>query len=350
VPEKRRQRGPLGEFELIREVDDLRRALSDTQMKLARAKAKTDDLVDAALEGARDAMLALGPVAPVPAPKLRPGKGKPEVALWHSTDWQGGKLSTSYNSAVMRERLMRFCDKAERLTNIHRAGCPVDEAVLLLGGDLIEGLLIFPGQAFEVDSTIFTQWVHAARLVVDIVRRALAIYKRVRVVAEWGNHGRVGESRSNVPRSDNYDRMAYFHAREMLAGEKRLTWQDSDEDVQNVEIGNYRAILFHGDEVGRHGKASPTTIVKHVAFWKSGSHGWPFQDAYFGHLHNHQEWALPDGTGAVFMTGAPESDNRYAYTTLASRAMPTQRLHFIDPEEGFVTAQYKVRLTAPKPG
>lgn len=38
--------------------------------------------------------------------------------------------------------------------------------------------------------------------------------------------------------------------------------------------------------------------------------------------------------------------NRYARDTMASSAIPSQRLHFIDPDAGHVTASYKVWLEA----
>ena len=252
--------------------------------------------------------------------------------------------TTSYNSEVMRERVMRFCEKAARITEIQRADHPVSHCVIAFGGDMVEGLFNFPTQAFEIDSTIFAQYVNVSRLEVDVVRYALSIYETVEVVAEWGNHGRIGSKRDAVPRSDNFDRMTYELSRQLLSGEKRLKWEDCPEDIQRIEIGNYRALLCHGDEVGRNGFASPSTIVQHVNRWRSGAYPWPFRDVYVGHYHTHNEWAIANGEGAVYQTGSTESDNRYAGVMLAASAIPTQRLSFIDPERGRVTAQYKIWL------
>lgn len=336
----------LSEFTALTEAEELRNVVSDLQAKLRRAKAKVDDLVAATIEGAKGAMLAHGPVPPVPKPKPDRRAKTSEVALWHLTDWQGAKVTTSYNSDVMRERVLRYCDKAERLTQIQRADHPVKDCTIMFGGDIGEGLFQFPSQPFEIDASIFGQFTTSARLLVDVVRRALALYETVTVVGEWGNHGRQGGKRAVVPRSDNYDRMIYELARALLQGEERLTWEDSAEDVQHVEIGNYRALLIHGDEIGRNGYASPMTIVSHVSRWQSGAHPWEFTDCYMGHYHTHAEWPLPNGRGSVFQTGSPESDNRYAGVMLAGQAIPSQRLHFIDPERGRVAAVYKVWLDA----
>jgi hypothetical protein len=336
----------LDEFEGYDDAAELRRQLGRLQARVRRMRDQQADLVQAVFEGARDALTALGPVPKVPAPKADRRK-KPEAALWHLTDWQGSKVTATYNTDVMRERIIRYCEKAARLTEIQRAAHPVEECHILFGGDMAEGLFNFPTQPFEIDGTLFAQFAAVARLEADVVRRALAIYRRVVVIQEWGNHGRLGNKRAVVPRADNLDRMIYELAREILRPEienGRVVWEDSEEDIHPFVIGNYRGLLIHGDEIGRNGFASPTTIVKHVNQWKGGGLEHPFRDCYMGHFHNHQEWALADGLGAVYMTGSPESDNRYAGVTMASRSASTQRLHFVDPDRGRVTAQYKVEL------
>lgn len=326
------------------DVRELRNVIMRLQKQLLKAKTKTDDLVEATHQSAYDAMLTYGPISPVTPPVADKRRGKSEVALWHMTDWQGAKKTTSYDSKVMKRRVMQFAERAVRITDIQRADHPVKDCTIMFGGDMVEGLFNFPSQAFEIDATIFEQYVTVSRLCVDVVRYALAHYEKVTVVAEWGNHGRIGSKRDNVPRSDNFDRMCYELARQLLGQEKRLTWEDSPDDWQKVSIGNYRAVLIHGDEVGRNGFASPGAIVQHMNRWRSGALPWEFRDVYVGHYHTHAEWPMANGQGAVYQTGSTESDNRYAGIMLAASATPSQRLHFIDPVKGRVTAGYKVWL------
>jgi len=326
------------------DVIELRKALMRVQKQLLQAKERTDQLVEVTHQAAHDAVLGMGTIQPVKERVLPKGKKKAEVALWHMTDWQGAKKTTSYNSQIMQKRVMQFAEKAVAITDIMRADHPVNECVIMFGGDMVEGLFNFPSQAFEIDSTLFEQYVNVSRLCVDVVRYALANYSKVTVVPEWGNHGRIGSKRDNVPRSDNFDRMCYELARQLLASEKRLTWQECPEDIQRVEIGNYRALLIHGDEVGRNGFASPGAIVQHANRWRSGAYPWEFRDVYIGHYHTHAEWAMANGQGSVYQSGSTESDNRYAGVMLAASATPSQRLHFVDPVKGRVTAAYKVWL------
>lgn len=326
-------------------LEEMRAALVRTQRQLREAKDRDAWLSALIVESCRDAILA-EPLQRVIEPAKDRRRKHPEVALWHLTDWQGAKVTPSYDSAVMRQRVHRFVDKAERITAIQRADHPVRDVVIALGGDMIEGLWNFPTQPYEIDATLFEQYVSVANLLVEVVRRALSCYEQVTVVAEWGNHGRLGSKRDAVPKGDNADRMTYELARQVLAasGETRLSWGDSPEDIQRLEIGNYRALLMHGDEVGRAGFASPSAWQAAGNRWKAGAYGWDFQDIYLGHYHRHGQEPLSDGLGAIYWTGSTESENRYARDSMAASGVPSQRLHFIDPDAGRVTAAYQVWL------
>ena len=325
------------------QIQQLRRALDNSYRELAKHKDKTAQLIDVVHSAAYDAMLSMGPIEPVPTPKLH-GKGKAEVALWHLTDWQGAKVTPSYNSEIMRKRVMEYCEKAVRITEMHRNDHPVNECFILFTGDMVEGLFNFSTQPFEIDATIFGQYVNVSRLLVDVVRTALANYKKVTVLSEWGNHGRIGSKRDSVPKSDNIDRMCYELARQLLENEKRLSWSGGAEDIQYGEIGEYRFLAMHGDEVGRMGFASPSAWQAAGNRWQAGAYHKPFRDIYLGHYHRFAQEPI-QGMGAIYWTGSTESDNRYARDSMAVSGMPSQRLHFIDPVKGRVTAQYQVWLT-----
>ena len=333
------------EQELLADQDlaDTKAALNRALRNLARANARIEDLTQAVYEAAKDATVAEFGTKRTHKPRADRRKGA-EVALWHLSDWQGAKVTTSYNTEVMWQRVHTFVDKAQLITDIQRKDHPVRSAVILFGGDMVEGLFNFPTQPYEVDATLFEQWVSVSRLLTEVVQRALGIYETVHVVPEWGNHGRIGSKRDAVPRSDNVDRMCYETARQFLRNEDRLTWQDCPDDIQRVEIGNYRALSMHGDETGRAGYVSKQTFLAYLNRLKAGAYPWPFMDVYSGHRHTHDEMAMSDGIGAWFQTGSTESDNRYARDGLGASARPSQRLHFIDPIKGFVTSQHKIRL------
>jgi len=325
------------------EIVELRKALNNAQKQLSKAKIRNDELVIATQRGAYEAMLALGQVPPVLAPKKDVRKAKAEVALIHSTDWQGSKVTTSYNSEIMRKRVMQFAEKTIHLTELQRQHHPVRECVVMFGGDMVEGLFNYPAQLWQIDASLFGQFTSVSRLMVDFVRVMLANFEKVTVIAEWGNHGRIGSKRAEVPKNDNVDRMCYEFARSILENEKRLTWDDCPEDIQEVAVGNYRALLMHGDELGRSGFASPAAWIAGANRWKAGAHDYDFHDIFLGHYHRHAQEPIQKHYN-IYWTGSTESDNRYARDSMAASGMPSQRLHFIDPIKGRTTAQYQVWL------
>lgn len=326
------------------EMKELRQSMLRLQKKYSQLKNDRLDLTEAVYQGAKDAFLTMGKIPPVLSPVVDKRKGKAEVALIHATDWQGSKVTTSYNSEVMKKRVMQFGEKIRKLTNIQRADHPVKEATVMFGGDMVEGLFNYPAQLWEIDQSLFGQFTTVTDLLVEFVRFNLTTFEKVTVVAEWGNHGRIGSKRDDVPKSDNVDRMCYEMARRILKGEKRLTWEDCPEDIQRVEIGNYRALLMHGDEVGRAGFASPSAWQAAGNRWKAGAYEWEFQDIFLGHYHRFAQEPMSDQKGNIYWTGSTESDNRYARDSMAVSGTPTQRLHYVEPNSGRTTSIYQVYL------
>lgn len=308
-----------------------------------KAKARGDEYIDAVYQAARDAAQYVGQT-PYTEPVLNMRINSPEVALWHLTDWQGGKRTETYDRSIMRTRVETYIDKAHSITEIQRADHPVDKAVLLFTGDMVEGVSIFPGQVWELDGTLYEQMFDVADLMIYTIRQALGIYKEVEVVAEYGNHGRLGRKGDGIKASDNVDRMVYNIVRQRLADEERLTkFQTSGDWYQHFTIGNYSAMAIHGDEIKSFGGNIPAYgILRKANQWASGVLP-SFQDLYIGHYHQSMELQLANG-GSVFMTGSPESDNIYAQEFVAATGDPSQRLHFINPDKGRVTSQYRVWL------
>lgn len=333
------------------QVMELTKALNNSQRDYAKLKKSREDFTQAVVKSAHDAMLSMGAVPPIPVPKKDTRTKRAEVALLHSTDWQLGKQTLTYNTQECERLVKQSVDKVIKIANIQRADHPIKECVVMFGGDIVENSTIFPSQVYEIDSDVMVQFTAASRIMIDIVRTLLANFDKVKVVCEPGNHGRIGKI-GELPKDVNWDKLVYMFAGQALAGEKRLTWQMSKEDIQRVEIGNYKALLIHGDEI-RWGTAS--TIVRFADRWKSGAYkffdevdkitkGFDFRDLYIGHFHQHQSWNMANGEGSVFMSAAVESGNRYARDLLASNGEPSQRLHFIDPEKGRVTSEYRLWL------
>lgn len=307
------------------ENDELRRALTASRLREIKAVRKTEDLVEAVYQAAHAAQLTLGRKPDIEAPARDKRRRKPEWALQHLTDWQYGKSTPSYSPTVAQARVHQFLTKALEISEIQREHHPVPNCAMALGGDMIEGVSIFPHQPWEVVADLFDQLFETAELLEQAVRFNLAHYEKVHVVAEWGNHGRLGKKDSGIKASDNMDRILYEIVRRRMVGEKRLTWEGTGDFYQKVEIGNYRAMLIHGDEIKGFGGNLPSYgIIRKANAWASGAVDFKFSDLYIGHYHNANNWTIANG-GRVFMTGSTESDNHYAREFVAATTNPSQR-------------------------
>jgi hypothetical protein len=330
------------EADVEKELGELRAALGRAQRTISRLKSKEADLVEAVYTAAKDAALVVG----TPKPVARPGRDRrrsPEVALLHLTDWQKGKRTESYDTDVCDVRVREAVSKTIKLAEIQRADHPVRECVVMLGGDLVENVGIFPGQPYEVDSTAFEQVFGAAALVEESLLALLGAFESVTVYEVAGNHGRIGR-KGDSPRGDNLDRIVGKIARDRLSAQGRLTWAENDRWYDVVTIGEYRALLVHGDQVKSFGGNVPAYgILRKANAWASGAIPEPFHDVYLGHMHQPMTLQLANG-GLVYTTPSTESGSAYAREFMAAHGRPGQRLHFVDPRRGRVTASYLIEF------
>jgi hypothetical protein len=324
-----------------RELDELQRLLKKAQQEAASNKRRTDDLVNAVYTAAYEAARASGRGLAVKRPPVDKRRRKAEVALIHATDWQLGKKTVTYGITTLSKRMELFADKVIEITGIQRQDHPVKEAVLMLGGDMVEGLGIYESQIYEIEAHLFEQLFECARIIEKLVRTLAQNFEQVRVICEFGNHGRIGKY-GVMPKGDNVDRMAYRIVEDRTKDISHVTWQQSDNWYQHFAIGNYRVLLVHGDEVRTYSGTPLFGILRRVSAWAAGVVP-TFEDCYMGHWHNPISATIGNGN-RVFITGSPESGNAYAAEHLAAQARPSQRLHFIDPEKGRVTGEYVVWL------
>jgi len=328
--------------ERIRELEE---ALKRTERSLAKAKAKTGDLVQAVYQGAHDASLISGAASVPKRPKRSARKQSAEVALLHLTDTHIGAVTSSYDTMVAERRILETIEKTIRLAEIQRKDHAITECVVILGGDLIEQTGQFPHQAWAVDASTFEQLFAAARIIEASILCLLSEFDTVEVYLTPGNHGRVGRGKGrqslDYESDTNWDRIVGRIIAERLEAQERLTWHACESWYSIVEVGAYRALAHHGDTIRSFGGSTPSygIIKKHQA-WASGVMP-EFRDAYLGHFHTPMQLPLANG-GRVFVTPSLVSDSAFAKEFVAATSLPAQRLHFVDPRRGRVTAEYLV--------
>lgn len=286
-------------------------------------------------------------IDPVPAPAVDDRTKGEEIAVAVLSDWQLAKKTSTYNSKVCEKRIEKFAQKVLRLTKIQRSDHPVKTCRVWCLGDLIEGELIFAGQAHLIDSSLYRQTiVDGPRILVNFIRTLLTEFDKIYVSVVPGNHGRFGGRQHRDYHPDtNADRMLAGVAQQVLHDEPRVTWNISEGLLEGGwyaidDIGGYKTLLFHGDQI-QGGLTTENHVKKLTLGWRAGAIRGGFNDAFLGHFHVVKKFTFGDVT--VRVSGSPESDNAYAVRSLGSFSLPSQHLQFVKPGRG-VTCEYTVWL------
>lgn len=244
----------IDEVEAHEEVAKLKRERDSLARQLYDHKHRKLDYIEAVQDATREAIEMIT-VRPVPKPRRAvKSDNAPEVAVALLSDLQTGKITPDYNSDVCRERVMKYAEKIVRITSIQRHDHPVDHCVVPMLGDMVEGVDIFPGQQWLLDSTLYRQVFESTpSIIMDFLRHLLANFETVTVEAVQGNHGRIGRKGMFGP-EDNADRMVYKLVSMLMQDEPRLTFNMADPLGERawykvMEIGNYKAMLIHGDQI-----------------------------------------------------------------------------------------------------
>ena len=332
--------------------EDIRRQNLNLLRQLDRARNRNTDIVNAVGDAIRTAASGLT-IPRVPAPRLPRAKAEhsEEKAIIVVSDLQLAKVTPTYNSEICEQRMERYAEAILRITEIQRSDHPVNDARIYLLGDILEGELIFPHQAHQIDAGLFTQlMVDAPRIMINFVRKLLTGFRQIHLMCVPGNHGELGGPvrRAYNPES-NADRMLYRHIQIALANEPRLSWQISygrnesawyavDYPFGEASFGNFG---FHGQQIPNPGSASTGTIARRIWGYSSGGIAEPFQNVFFGHWHTPKY--IPLNRLEVFGNGSVESTNIYAQERLSAIGQPIQLLVFQHPRRN-ITAQYWVKL------
>lgn len=325
------------------ELARVKRELDRVQRQLYEVKHRRADYLSTVREAVTEAIHGQT-IAPVPQP--RPvGTASPLQAVALLSDLQTGKITPDYNSGVAADRVALYAEKI--IAYGKSRGIKVISVAML--GDMVEGVDIFPGQQWLIDSTLYRQVFDTTPvIIVEFVRKLLTWFDIVHVEAVQGNHGRIAR-RGQFGPEDNADRMVYRVAKLMLRDEPRVTFNMADPEGEAawykiMSVGSYRALMIHGDQIRGANGFPWYGLGKKVHSWASG--GLPgndtFNDVFMGHYH--QLAAVPLNHRTVWANGSTESYNSFAAETLAAQSTPGQWLLTVDPFAGTVEAAYPVRL------
>lgn len=328
------------------EVRLLRKENAQLRKKLTAHGAKAQLILDAVAEAIETIEL---PVVQAPKPPRKTGaKHDKEVPVLHCSDWQWGKITSSYSSAVAARRVKELARKACTIIERRKAFADIREVRLYYGGDMVEGEEIFSGQAHLIDQGVLDQAIgDCAPAMAGLASSLLSVVDKVHVLAVSGNHGRTGPRGGSPHPKTNWDRVSYAMAEALTKQSpdlaKRVTWNVADDFYLVDDVLGHGNLIVHGHQVrGGFGGFPWYGVGKKLTGWiDSVPEEW--QSLYLGHFHtpamgtiNARRW---------YCNGTTESDNEYAREELAACGAPMQRLQFFNRAHGMI-ADCPIYLTA----
>jgi hypothetical protein len=216
----------------------------------------------------------------------------------------GGKNEFNWNIGARRfgfimEQLQTY--KME-LRHLH------EEVVLLLGGDLIGGI-IHNQEGPDYDLITF-QVNGALSYFIQAFEHLKAFYPKVRVVCQPGNHGRMmhkqSKDRALSQKYDSYENIIFYALSKYFSKDPKVEIVVPKTPYATVTIQGHRVYMTHGDGVfvtGNPGKSINTdNINKQVsrvneAEYKEGRD--PFEVFVFGHVHQAAHFQVSSGAHII---------------------------------------------------
>lgn len=178
----------------------------------------------------------------------------------------------------------------------------VDEFVVLLAGDIIDGELIYPAQAFETDGNAYSQMKAATAIIWKGLVRLSEAFGTIRVYCVPGNHGRSSKLHAQM---SNWDNVLYW-------GLQLIASMQSDYPIEvntphqmwmDFKVRHWNVHTRHIGVV----QAATASSAKKVMTWMDQHNADLF---FYGHYHNPEMYSL--GYKRIFKNGSLPPANEFA--------------------------------------
>ena len=216
-----------------------------------------------------DAIEILNSIIQTQAQKIdKPKLGIKSTFVLDWGDWQYGKKEGGGTVALLERLENSFQLAVERIRELRNTGRNLEELVIIGGGDMIEGCVIYPQQSFGIDANRREQVRGTAAAILRGLTVLAPYFESVRVVVAPGNHGehRITGNRTEI--GDNDDLLVFEIAQLACANDpkfKHVKFEIAEKEMSvTTQIQNWIYAITHGDVYGR---GSGTGVRNKVFNW-----------------------------------------------------------------------------------
>jgi hypothetical protein len=327
--------------------------ITSLRRKLIKAKAATDIIVQGVYD-VLDGQKFLVTVPPKPAADRR--KKRIEMPVLCIGDTHFGHYHPhgefAYSVEIGKRRLHQAVNKFIETTNDRRTSAKIDEMRLYLIGDIIEGENMRQGHAHSIEGPLLKQAIFwGPEALSSMIIKLLGEFRKIKIVAVPGNHGRNGPARGDAHPATNWDRVCYQTTRHIvnnvLQGQdasriKDIEWdlptdrydkQEGDDWFSVDYIFDWSNLLVHGEDIrGKGWGGIPFYGVEKMIKRYADILDDPIDFMYMGHIH--VDANIPSNFREIFVNGAIESSTTYVRKQLIAGNHPSQSAVFYTADNG----------------
>jgi len=237
-----------------------------------------------------------------------------------------------FNLDICRKRVERSWRKDLDLLNFTRGFSRVNNMVIWLGGDLVNGTI-----HEELEESNFLSPVYACQYIIDLVLPGVQLLlkegdlKHIDIVTSHGNHGRsTSRMRHSTGDGHSWEQMVYLEIERLLRNEPKVACKIERGYHNLVDIEGHRVRFHHGHGLRYQGGVGGITIPvnKAIAQWNKSLR--PADYDVFGHWHQYLDlWRWTS-------CGCAVGYNAYAIAIKAEYQPPTQTFLAFHKDRGKV--------------
>lgn len=265
------------------------------------------------------------PIINLPAVQLQTyepvkvGKGDPETQVLLLGDHHAGEITPTYNPDIYKKRMNKIFESTMIITELHRNMYPIEDLVIIMGGDMVHGENPYQGATVETivcgaQTQIFEI---ALPELLNLILSFKQEFKTITIHCIRGNHGRYSRF---APRTSNWDIILYKALKGLLV--KYDISMTIPNDFNNIFlIQGFKFFAFHGDQIQAHQGIPYFAMDRKVSKWFVTYGGFNYSLCF--HFHKDDYYRLSAKTKG-FINGALVSDDPFTQEVIGTSTIPTQ--------------------------
>ena len=342
IADQLKEKDGLPQDEHVRLIRKLESNLANTKAKLRLETNKREQAeADLSLAEHRAAVLSATD-GQITSRSLRKSSFKPSgkaTAILCANDWHAEEVvdpevvnhANQFDLDICEQRVKKTWDGFLQQLSHMRNTANIRDAVLWLGGDFITGYIheeLMEGNLCSPTEAVLWIQDHISAGIDHLLKHG--DLKSLRVVANYGNHGRTTKkSRVSSGYANSFEWMAYKQLEKWYASEPRISWNVGKSYHVIEEVQGWKVRFHHGDGMRFWGGVGGLSIPvnKSVAAWNKSDTLRADLDI-FGHFHqfvDHWNWVC---CGCLIGMSA------YAIRIKAEFQPPTQTIICVSKEHG----------------